>query len=266
MVVDDNATNRRILEEMLGKWEMQPTTVCGAREALDCLREANRTGQPYELVVTDAHMPEQDGFSLAEAIRNDTQLGSTIMMMLTSGDYPNDISRCRQLGIASYLLKPCRPSELLDAMMVALGAAVPDEERVETLAAEPIPPMRPLKILLVEDSLVNQKLAQALLRKYGHAVTVAHNGREALAAVIAEPFDLVLMDVQMPEMDGLEATATIRAREQQSGAHIPIIAMTAHAMDSDRQRCLEAGMDGYVSKPIRVTRLFETIASVVSES
>jgi two-component system sensor histidine kinase/response regulator len=266
LVVDDNATNRRILEEMLGNWEMQPTAVSGVREALGCLRQANRTGQPYELVLTDGHMPEEDGFALAEAIRNDTQLGSTVVMMLTSGDYPNDIARCKQLGIASYLLKPVKQSELLDAVMLALGAVAPQDESVETASNEPMRKMRPLKILVAEDSLVNQKLTEGLLRKFGHTITVVNNGREAIAAVISEPFNLVLMDVQMPEMDGLEATATIRARESQSGGHIPIVAMTAHAMEGDRQRCLNAGMDAYVSKPIRANQLFDTIEAVVGIS
>jgi PAS domain S-box-containing protein len=266
LVVDDNATNRRILEEMLGNWEMQPAVVSGAREALDCLREARGTDRPYELVLTDAHMPEQDGFALAEAIRNDTRLGSTIVMMLTSGDYPNDISRCEQLGIASYLLKPVKQSELLEAVMLALGAVAFQEEDVETAATEPIRQMQPLKVLVAEDSLVNQKLAEGLLRKHGHTITVVNNGREAIAALISESFDLVLMDVQMPEMDGLEATTTIRAREKQSGDHIPIIAMTAHAMEGDRERCLDAGMDDYVSKPIRAKQLFDAIESVIGPS
>ena len=269
LVVDDNATNRRILAEMLRRWEMVPGNAAGALQALQMLREAQQSGQPYALVLTDANMPDMDGFALAQQIKQDQQLGSTVIMMLTSGDRPGDVARCEQLGIASYLTKPVKQSELFDAILIALGVAAAEEESLETpgtLAAAAPRRLPPLRILLAEDSLVGQKLAVGLLERQGHTVVVANHGREALAALESQPFDLVLMDVQMPEMDGLDATVAIRAREKQTGRHVPIIAMTAHAMKGDRQRCLQAGMDEYLAKPIRSKRLFETIGAVLGVS
>ena len=265
LVVDDNATNRRILAEMLRRWEMVPSSAAGALQALQMLREAQQSGRPHGLVLTDANMPEMDGFDLAERIKQDPELGSTVIMMLTSGDRPGDVARCEQLGIASYLTKPVKQSELFDAILIALGVAAEEEslETPGTLAAAAPRRLPPLRILLAEDSLVGQKLAVGLLERQGHTVVVANHGREALAALESQPFDLVLMDVQMPEMDGLDATVAIRARERQTGRHVPIIAMTAHAMKGDRQRCLQAGMDEYLAKPIRAKRLFETIGAVL---
>ncbi len=264
LVVDDNATNRLILDEMLRNWGMDPTVVEGGRQALGLLRKARESGEPFRLILSDANMPEMDGFSLAEAVGQDRELSNTIIMMLTSGDRPGDISRCERLGIASYLLKPIKQSELFDAIVLALGVTTPEDEGIDRLATEPLSRLRPLQVLLAEDSLINQKLAVGLLEKHGHTVFVANHGREAMAALESRDFDLVLMDVQMPELDGYEATAVIRAREEQTGTHIPIIAMTAHAMKGDRERCLEAGMDDYVAKPVRAKQLFETIESVLS--
>ncbi len=264
LVVDDNATNRRIQCEMLTNWRMRPTAASGAAEALEILRDADRAGQPYTLVLTDANMPEVDGFSLAGAIKADVALSSAVIMMLTSGDRPDDVARCRRLGITAFLMKPVKQSELFDAIAAAIAPS-------EVPLADECPPtggtgsiLRRLHILLAEDSLVNQKLAVGLLERRGHRVCVANNGREAVAALDAQPFDLVLMDVQMPEMDGLDATRMLREREQASGrARVPIIAMTAHAMAGDRERCLAAGMDSYISKPIRSRDLFDTITRVV---
>ena len=264
LVVDDNATNRRILEEMLGNWGMVPESASGVRAAMEMLRAAQDRGEPYRLVLTDANMPELDGFALASQIKGDNQMGSTVIMMLTSGDYPGDISRCEELGVTAYLLKPVKQSELLDAMMLALGVETPEDE-ASLPSAKRTSRLGPLRVLLAEDSLVNQKLAVGLLKKWGHSVVVTSNGREALAALESQHFDLVLMDVQMPEMDGLEAVAEIRASDKRSGRHMPIIAMTAHAMKGDRERCLEAGMDDYVSKPIHAHQLFETLESVLKK-
>ncbi|OHB83965.1 MAG: hypothetical protein A2V98_14165 [Planctomycetes bacterium RBG_16_64_12] len=263
LVVDDNATNRRILQEMLRNWGMRPTVVADAREALSLLRRTHQDGEPHALVLTDANMPDVDGFALAEQIRQDPGLGSTIIMMLTSGDRPGDIARCEQLGVAAYLLKPIKQSELFDAIVMALGIAGPEDGAVEAIAAEQPRRIRPLRVLLAEDSLVNQKLTVGLLEKYGHRVVVVNHGREAICALESQDFDLVLMDVQMPEMDGLEATAVIRAKEKRTGGHVPIIAMTAHAMKGDRERCLEAGMDEYIAKPIRASLVFNTIEAVL---
>jgi len=263
LVVDDNATNRWILEEILRSWAMEPTTVSGVHEALKTMRKALAVGQPYCLVLTDAHMPQQDGFDLAEQIRQDTGLDGTVIMMLTSGDHPGDIARCEQLGITSYLMKPVKQSELLDAVMLAMGVtALEDQDSVAIVSDRP-DRLRALRVLLAEDSLVNQKLAVALLERLGHTVVVANNGREAVAAWQSQDFDLVLMDVQMPEMDGFEATGTIRDKEKVTGGHVPIIAMTAHALKEDRERCLQAGMDEYVAKPIRARQLFDAMEAVM---
>jgi CheY-like chemotaxis protein len=202
---------------------------------------------------------------LAEQIMRDPALFSTVIMMLTSGGRPEDIGRCDQLGIAAYLLKPFKQSELLKAIEQALAITIPREEPRGAAVKQPLHKPN-LHVLLAEDSLVNQRLAVALLERQGHSVTVVGNGKEALSATEQQNFDLVLMDVQMPEMDGLEATAEIRSRERQTGAHVPIIAMTAHALKGDRELCLAAGMDDYVAKPIRADELFETIDTVLGSA
>jgi CheY-like chemotaxis protein len=199
---------------------------------------------------------------LAGRIRQRAELDSTPIMMLTSGGEPEDRLRCEQLQIASYLMKPVKPSELFEEMLVVLGISTEPQNvsRPETLPAAGA--RRQLRVLLVEDSLMNQKLAIAILRRAGHHVTIANNGRQALDIWQSEAFDLILMDIQMPEMDGLEATRAIRDEEQAGGGHIPIIAMTANAIKGDRERCLEAGMDGYLSKPIHIKELLETLESI----
>jgi PAS domain S-box-containing protein len=272
LVVDDNATNRLILEEMLTSWRMKPTVVESGASALAVLERAREAGEPFALVLLDAMMPEMDGFGLAEAIQQHPDAAEATLMMLSSAGQRGDAARCRELGITTYLTKPIKQSELLDAIMKALGSrlsalggdrSVPSREpRAES---RELRAKRALRILLAEDNAVNQTLAVRLLKKWGHAVVVAGNGQEALAALEREPFDLVLMDVQMPEMGGFEATAAIREQERatgggtNAGAHLPIVAMTAHAMKGDRERCLAAGMDGYVSKPLQSHELFDAI-------
>jgi CheY-like chemotaxis protein/HPt (histidine-containing phosphotransfer) domain-containing protein len=247
---------------MLGNWGMRPATAASVREALPLLRGAHQAGEPYSLVLTDANMPDVDGFTLAKEIKDDRMLGSTIIMMLTSGDRYGDVTRCDELGLAAYLLKPIKQSELFDAIVLALGVSEAEDDSSKAVTEETAR-LRPLKVLLAEDSLVNQRLAVGLLEKHGHTVVVAGHGREAIATLQSQTFDVVLMDVQMPEMDGFEATAAIRHQERRTGSHIPIIAMTAHAMKGDRERCLAAGMDGYVSKPIRASQLFQVIESML---
>jgi len=264
MVVDDNATNRRIMEEILRNWGMEPESAASAQEALPLLRRAQRAGKACSLVLTDANMPEIDGFDLAEELKADGDLGSTVIMMLTSGDRPGDVARCEQLGVAAYLLKPVKQSELFDAIVMALGITSAEDETPETVVAQPSGQTAAFRVLLAEDSLVNQKLATGILEKRGHTVAIANHGREALAALAAQAFDVVLMDVQMPEMDGFETTAAIRAEEEETGTHLPIIAMTAHAMKGDREQCLAAGMDAYVAKPIRAKELLEAIRAVLA--
>jgi signal transduction histidine kinase/DNA-binding response OmpR family regulator/HPt (histidine-containing phosphotransfer) domain-containing protein len=256
LVVDDNRTNARILEELLRSWRMRPTVTLRASEAIDRLREALLTGHAFELALLDANMPDVDGFSLAEHILADSGLGSPVIMMLSSADRPGDIARCRELGLSSYLLKPLKQSDLLEAIERASGVK---QTGLETEVTEHPAPARPLRILLAEDSPVGQRLAMELLSRLGHAVTLVENGKDAVRAYETQdpdaPFDLILMDVQMPEMDGLEATRLIRKLEVGTDEHVPIVAMTAHAMKGDRERCLAAGMDDYISKPIRAKEL-----------
>jgi signal transduction histidine kinase/DNA-binding response OmpR family regulator len=257
LVVDDNATNRRILVEMLTHWGMCPREVGGARPALEALEKAVAAGEPFPLVLLDGYMPEMDGFGLAENVRRRPELAGTTLVMLTSAGQPGDAARCRALGIEAYLMKPVKQSELLDAIFSAMGISARDGPVPPAPAAPP--DRRRLHVLLAEDNAVNQRLAVRLLEKQGHDVAVVGTGREALTALERQTFDLVLMDVQMPEMDGLEATAQIRAAEQGTPRHVLILAMTAHAMKGDRERCLAAGMDGYVSKPIQAQELWQAI-------
>jgi PAS domain S-box-containing protein len=272
LIIEDNATNRGMLIEMLSQWHMQPTATENGRLALATMQLCSRAGQRFPLVLIDAEMPDMDGFAVAEQIRRDPELaGATIMMLTTTGQV-TDAERCRQLGISAYLTKPVKQSDLFDVIVNALGTSALESEpthgRITTgNGDEPQEAVKSnrLLILLAEDNAVNQRVAVRLLQKQGHTVSVAENGREAVRRLEQERFDLVLMDVQMPEMDGLEATAVIRACERQTGQHMPIIAMTAHAMAGDRERCLEAGMDGYVAKPIQPQLLFDTINSVVAK-
>jgi signal transduction histidine kinase/DNA-binding response OmpR family regulator/HPt (histidine-containing phosphotransfer) domain-containing protein len=247
MVVDDNATNRRILEELLTHWRMDVTCVVDPTTVKDLLIDANERGRPYRLLLLDAEMPVMDGFSLAEQVLAEPKIDSTIIMMLSSMDRPGDAKRCKELGIALHLLKPVRHSELMNAIKTVIGIK-PAPKAEQTRA------MSPMRILVAEDSRVSQRLTMALLKQWGHTATLVSDGRQALEAIRAtnstDAFDLVLMDVQMPMMDGLSATRAIREMEREVGGHVPIIAMTAHAMRGDREQCLEAGMDGYLSKPI----------------
>ena len=250
LIVDDNDTNRRILLRMCQNWRMTPIAVADATAALDQLRKASETGPPFDLVLTDASMPDIDGFTLASHIQQDRKIGSVVVMMLTSLDQTHGAKELERLGIKSFLVKPVKQSDLLDAIMLAMDGRRSDSPapvEIQQTAAQ----LPPLQVLLAEDSLANQKLAIGLLKRWGHTVTVANNGREAVALASQRKFDLILMDVQMPEMDGMEATALIQQRQAQTGQRVPIIAMTAHAMKGDKERCLEAGMDAYVSKPVR---------------
>ena len=255
LIVDDNPTNRRILEGMLKRWDMKATSVEDGEEALMQLSSAQNVGDPFALVLTDMHMPNMDGFSLIEQIRQRPELSAAIIMMLTSAGHRGDGARCQELGVAAYLLKPIRQSELREAIARVLGApaqkgAIPLVTRYSLQDART--PQAILSVLVAEDNAVNQLLATRLLEKRGHRVVVTTNGREALEALAKDRYDLVLMDVQMPEMDGLQATRSLREKEKEKrdGFHQPVIALTAHAMKGDQERCLAAGMDGYLTKPI----------------
>ena len=262
LVVDDNATNRQILLHTLANWRTQPTAVESGAKAIICLRDAHTLGRNFPLILLDAQMPEMDGFALAGCIKRNPEWGSATIMMLSSAGQRGDAKRCREIGVAAYLTKPVRQSELLDAILTALGTRQIKEPSPAALVTRHSlrETNNRLRILLAEDNAVNRLLAVRLLEKRGHAVTVAGNGKEALAALEKQPFDLVLMDVQMPEMDGFEATAAIRDKEKHSGSHLPVIAMTAHAMVGDRERCLAAGMDDYITKPIRPDDLTAVLA------
>lgn len=263
LVVDDNATNRRILAEMLGNWHMLVTVAdCGA-QALEVMQRALDAGRAFDLVLLDNMMPEMDGFSLAEKIKQHPGLVGATLLMLSSADRRADTARLRELGLAAYLAKPVKQSELLDSIVNVLGLAKEAKPRQRSTHVSFGHAQRKLHVLLAEDNAVNQKLAVRLLEKRGHSVVVCSNGRAALEMLESERFDAVLLDVQMPELDGLETTAAIRARERGTGQQVPIIAMTAHAMKGDREHCLEAGMNGYVIKPLEPRALFETLESLV---
>jgi signal transduction histidine kinase/CheY-like chemotaxis protein len=264
LVVDDNLTNRRILSDVLKQWAMKPVAASSGVEALLLIRRAFETGDPFRLIITDVHMPGMDGFELAEQLKKSPYSSGAVVLMLTSGERPGDISRARESGVSNYLLKPVRKYELRDVIAKALDprpssqpngtASPPDPSSLRRLQQ-----ISGTRVLLAEDNLVNQRVVQRILEKRGHSVFLASNGREALEALAQHDFDLVLMDVQMSEMDGLEATRAIRETEKASGLHVPIIALTAHAMKGDQDRCLAAGMDGYLSKPILAADLLNTI-------
>ena len=264
LVVDDNATNRRILNDMLTRWGMQPVVVDGGYAALKALEDAAKSNRPFRLIVLDGMMPEMDGFELARRINQDPVYSKATVMMLTSLNQHGDALRCRELGVSAYIVKPVLQSDLLEAMAIALGSSVECLLKAVPPRKEKRQGGRVLKILLAEDNLINQAVAVRLLQKQGHSVVVVGNGRAAVEAARNQSFDVVLMDVQMPEMGGFEATAAIRTSELISGDHLPIVAMTAHAMTGDRERCLAAGMDEYVSKPIQPEELWKAIDCVIA--
>jgi signal transduction histidine kinase/DNA-binding response OmpR family regulator len=276
LVVDDNATNRRILTQHLAALGLDVTPVDGAHAALTELWRARAESRTFALIIMDYHMPEMDGLQLAERIREFPGVVASSIMMLTSGGQPGDIARCRELGLAAYLSKPLSQRALYQvvAQVIGVGAPAPgldmpasqkDSSAMRTLSGEAADPARPsYAVLLAEDNFVNQKLAVTILQKRGHKVTVANDGVEALAHLDQEHFDVVLMDVHMPNMGGFEATLKLREREKLHGlARMPVIALTAMAMSGDREKCIEAGMDGYLTKPISATELFATLANLL---
>jgi PAS domain S-box-containing protein len=259
LVVDDNKTNRIILAEMLARWGMRVESAGGAEAALTSLDRLRREGREIALIITDLHMPHVDGFDFARKVRTSSAFDLIPILLLSSSTGQDQLAQCREAGIAACLMKPVQPSELLDAVMNAVFKP-PKQE-----TSEEQPPLLPsegrpgMKVLLAEDNAVNRTLARKLLEKFGHTVVIAENGRQVLEALRRESVDLVLMDVQMPAMDGLEATAAIREKEKSTGAHLPIIALTAHAMKGDRERCLAAGADDYLTKPIHTPDLLAVL-------
>jgi signal transduction histidine kinase/CheY-like chemotaxis protein len=269
LVVDDNLTNRLVLTDMLSVWKMLPTPAASAPEALAHMRRAVMKEEPFELILTDVHMPDMDGFDLVQKIHSTPTLAGSVILMLTSGEHMGDLRKCKALGISAYLTKPVRRSEL----RTEIGRAIAEQTRppADSRPIErQIPPRSVVPsntgahVLLVEDNAVNQRVASAILQKGGHSVALACNGKHALRLLEEQTFDLILMDIQMPELDGIETTAIIRDQEKSTGMHYPIIAMTAHAMIGDRERCLNAGMDDYISKPIERALLLQMVDKYAS--
>jgi CheY-like chemotaxis protein len=262
LVVDDNASHRRFMQEMFRHWGIHAISVDRESKALEELEKAKALGFHFSLILLDAHMPDTNGFAVAERIKKNPRFSESEVVMLTSFGSTGDAAKCCELGISAHLPKPIKRSDLLAILQRRLGSREPET------VSPPVPSPRverhtALTILLAEDNRVNQIVATRLLEKRGHTVVLAETGRAALEALHKQRFDLVLMDVQMPEMDGLEATMAIRQREKLSGQHVPIVAMTANAMNGDEQRCLQSGMDGFVAKPISAQRLFATIESLL---
>ena len=273
LIVDDNATNRRILEGWFRGWRTEPAMVADGLEAFDALWRASASGRPFPLVVLDARMPDIDGLVLAERILQSPELSQTRVVLLTSDDLHGEVARFRELGIAAYTMKPVQQDELLEIIYRVLSRPEP----IETPAAlpacpsggdapshAPAEPAAALRILLAEDNDFNQQLIDHLLRRRGHDVVVARDGRKALEALDHSSFDLMLLDIQMPELDGFQVIEVLRRREQTAGGHLPVVALTAHAMKEDRERCLQAGMDDYLSKPIRAAEFFAVIDRVLA--
>jgi two-component system sensor histidine kinase/response regulator len=269
LVVDDNATNRHILEEWLRGWQMQPAAVGDAVAALDALRQAAARGRPYPLVLLDALMPGVDGLALAAKIRERAELSATRLILLTSGDRPGDPARARELRIDAHLLKPVQQEELLEAIYRVMSrgsgappASHPAAEREKAPGAAPA--AAPLRVLVAEDNEFNAQLLEQLLGRRGHRVRLADNGREALCLAGEEGFDLLLLDVHMPELDGFQVVQAVRERERTTGSHLPVIALTARSRKEDRERCLAAGMDDFLAKPIQAADLWAAIDRVVA--
>jgi two-component system sensor histidine kinase/response regulator len=260
MIVDDNATNRVILVDMLMKWGMRVESADGAASALAALEPGVQASRQFSLLITDLHMPMVDGFGLVRAVRKNPLLAAIPILILSSSARPMDRARMRELGISALLTKPVQPSELLDAVLNTLNPTTSSEVQQQPSAL--LPQGEGMKVLLAEDNAVNRTLAKKLLEKHGHTVLLAENGREALRALEQEAVDLVLMDLQMPLMDGLDAIAAIRSKEQGTAVHLPIVALTAHAMKGDRERCLAAGADDYLTKPIHAPALFRALEKI----
>ncbi|MEW4487621.1 response regulator [Thalassoglobus sp. JC818] len=265
LIVDDNATNRRILTQMLSNWGVQPEAVHSAKAAFEALRQAAETSRPIQAVLLDVNMPEASGFDFAEWVRKEVQFQTLPLLMLTSGGRPGDTERRRELNISAKMMKPVKQSEVFEEIVRALGVQPSAGMNEVEEASLDVDQFKGCRVLLAEDNLVNQKLAVGILNKLNCEVTVAETGIEAIDKWQKAEFDVILMDIQMPDLDGLQATQQIRALEAED-KHLPIIAMTAHAMSGDREKCLAAGMDDYLSKPVRVGELREKLSSIMNSS
>jgi two-component system sensor histidine kinase/response regulator len=262
LVIDDNSTSRRIIRAMVQRWGMLAAEAGSGMEGLILLEEASQSGRPYRLILLDERMPGMDGIEVIERIRANVRLAGATIMMLTSDDQSSSAARCRKMGVEAYLIKPIKPPDLLATIRKLLGRAEAETSAPARIDAPQC--LRRLSVLIAEDNNVNQRLAVVMMQKLGHYTTVVTNGADAVAKWKEGQFDLILMDVQMPELDGYEATRRIRSHEISTGTRIPIIAMTAHAMSGDRERCLEEGMDDYVSKPVRREALEEAMGRILT--
>jgi len=262
LCVDDSYSHRAVLEDALRRIGMDPTGAESGASALKAIRQAKEAQRPFNLAIVDREMPEMNGFALFDAMGRELATMPPVIMMLTSTNQRLDVARCRKAGVTSYLTKPMKSSELIEAVMKALLVPLRRADVPNPTPSTRI--QRQLNVLLAEDNPVNQKLAKRVLEKEGHRVVVVGDGQSAILAIDREAFDIVLMDVQMPGMDGFETAGQIRANEQSSGAHLPMIAVTAHAMKGDRERCLKAGFDGYVTKPFHVDDLLDVIDSLIT--
>ncbi len=263
LIVDDNPTNRLVLYGMLKNWKMIPKAVESGKAALKEISRDKKAGKKFDLILVDSQMPEMDGFSLVERIIKEDYSGHSTIMMLTSSGNRGDAKRCRELGIRGYLIKPIKQSELLDAILLMFGIKTKEKDNELLITRHFVRESKKgLKILLAEDNIINQKVSSRILEKYGHLVTIAVDGKDVLAKMKEKSFDLILMDVQMPNMDGFEATREIRSQEKKSGGHIPIIAMTAHAFSGYRDKCIRAGMNDYLAKPLKGETIENMINSI----
>jgi len=264
LIVDDNVTNRRFLHELLLHWGLAPESVETGESVLHRLKQSNGTEADYGLVLLDAHMPGMDGFMLAKKIREGSQHSDIGLLMLTSAGQRGDAARCKELGVAAYLTKPIIPSELLRAMITVSGFIPQEKEKPRSLITHYSlsESQKKLRILVAEDNIVNQKLITRMLEKLSHEVTIADTGKKAVDLWEAGEYDLILMDVQMPEMTGFEATAAIREKEKQGQGHIPIVALTAHAQKEMENKCLAGGMDSFISRPIQLAELTAVIEAL----
>jgi CheY-like chemotaxis protein/HPt (histidine-containing phosphotransfer) domain-containing protein len=270
LVVDDNATNRHLLREWLRGWQMKPVAVADGVAAMDALWHGTACGRPYALVLLDARMPDGDGLALAAKIRERAELSATPLVLLTSGDRPGDLARLRELRVNAHLLKPVQQDELLGTIYQVLrkdeGGRMKDEMRVRAVSGSSfiLPPSSfPLHVLVAEDNEFNAQLLEQLLVRRGHRVRLANNGREALALAEEGGFDLLLLDIHMPELDGFQVVRAVREREQTLGGHLPVVALTARSRQEDRERCLAAGMDDFLAKPIQAAELWAAVERVV---
>ncbi len=264
LIVDDNPTNRLVLYGMLMSWKMKPKAVESGAEALREIEQARKESRRFNLILIDSQMPEMDGFTLAERIQKGDYPVESALMMLTSAGSRGDAARCRELSVKAYLLKPIKQSELLEAVLMIFGEKTKNKIEMPLVTRHSVREAKQgFRILLAEDNIINQKAATRMLEKAGHKVSIAADGREVLNKMKDQSFDLILMDVQMPRMDGFEATAAIRAREKKSRGHIPIVAVTAHALGGYRERCLRAGMDEFLTKPLTGEALKNIIEKIL---